>query len=120
MRELLLTLHGDRDRVFHWLGRPILEAARKRLKVYGAPSFSWQGLRRTCGSYLTNSPGIYGSSSAYQSARRLGHSVTVAERHYLGTIKGIPHSATTLEQAMDIEPEAQEVIELVRERFNGK
>ena len=35
--------------------RTLPEAARRRLvDTYGAPQFSWQTLRRTCGTYLTN------------------------------------------------------------------
>jgi hypothetical protein len=37
------------------------------------------------------------------SARQLGHSVAVAERHYLGVHRGIPKDAHTLEAAMQIE-----------------
>lgn len=81
-----------------------VESARKRLLgVYGAPRFSWQNLRQTTGTFLTNAPGIYGAASVFMSARQLGHSVTVAERHYLGVVRGIPREARTLEQAMQIE-----------------
>lgn len=117
LRAMLDVMAKDNDRVFHWLGRPILEAARKRLKAGGAPSFSWQGLRRTTGSYLTNAPGIYGGAAAFHSAKRLGHSVAVAEKHYLGTVKGIPHTAKTIEAAMGIENEAAEIVELCKERL---
>jgi integrase len=108
-------------RVFDWLTEDTLNAARKRLKAAGAPAtFSWQALRRTCGTYLTNSPSIHGSASAFHSAKRLGHGVAVAEKHYLGTVKGIPHTAKTIEQAMSIEQEAREVVELVRRRLGGQ
>jgi len=81
-----------------------VESARKRLlNVYGAPRFSWQNLRQTTGTFLTNAPGIYGAASVFMSARQLGHSVTVAERHYLEVVRGIPREARTLEQAMQIE-----------------
>ncbi len=120
LRAMLDEMPKDTGGVFHWLGRPILEAARKRLKVGGAPSFSWQGLRRTTGSYLTNAPGIFGAAAAFHSAKRLGHSVSVAEKHYLGTVKGIPHAAKTIEDAMGIQVEAAEIVELVRERFGGQ
>lgn len=107
-------------RVFHWLTGDILNAASKRLKASGAPAaFSWQALRRTCGTYLTNSPGIHGSASAFHSAKRLGHGVAVAEKHYLGTVKGIPHKARTLESAMALEQEAAEIVALTSERLGG-
>jgi integrase len=79
-------------------------AAAKRLRAeHGAPpAFTWQVLRSTTATYLTNAPGIFGAASAYRSARQLGHSVTVAERSYLGVVK-VPPGATTLEAAMGID-----------------
>lgn len=87
------------------LSEGVVEASAKRLRTtYGAPShFTWQMLRRTCGTYLTNAPGIFGASSAYRSAKQLGHSVQVAEKHYVGLIRGIPRDARTLEGAMQLE-----------------
>ncbi|MCW8141618.1 MAG: hypothetical protein KIT58_22165, partial [Planctomycetota bacterium] len=114
------------------LGRDVIEAARKRLvgtttrrasdandggepngrdgRGYGAPRFTWQHLRQTCGSFLTNAPGIFGAASAFKSARQLGHSVQVAERHYLGVVH-VPPDARTLEAAMGIEQEVSEIVE---------
>ena len=69
-----------------------------------------QMLRVTCACYLTNAHGIYGSASAYHSARRMGHSVTIAEKHYLGLVRGIPTDARTLEAAMGIEEQAAEAL----------
>jgi hypothetical protein len=43
-------------------------------------------------------------------SRQLGHSVLVAEKHYAGLIRGIPIEARTLEAAMQIEREADQVI----------
>jgi hypothetical protein len=43
-------------------------------------------------------------------SRQLGHSILVAERHYVGLIRGIPIEARTLEAAMQIEREADQVI----------
>lgn len=106
LRSLLASMReesGREGRVFK-LTRPQAEAAAKRLrKEYGAPrSFTWQTLRRTCGTFLTNAPGIFGAASAYRSARQLGHSVQVAERHYVGVERGISRDAHTLEAAMQI------------------
>jgi len=87
-----------------------VKAAAKRLGKRGAPTgWTWQALRRTCGTYLTNAPGIFGAASAYRSARQLGHSVTVAERHYLGVVK-VPKEATTLEAAMGCEAEIEAIV----------
>jgi integrase len=86
------------------------DAARKhRLEQYGAPRFSWQRLRQTCATFLTCAPGIFGGASAYRSAAQLGHSVAVAERHYLGLLRDIPREARTLEAAMGIEDLAEQV-----------
>lgn len=83
----------------------------ERLRVNGAPdSVTWHVLRATCGTYLTNAPGIYGAASAYRSAKQLGHSITVAEKHYLGLVRGIPATAKTLEAAMGVEKLAQQII----------
>jgi integrase len=82
----------------------VVETARSRMKELGAPKeFDWQLLRSTCGTYLTNAPGIWGSATVFMSAKQLGHSVVVAERHYLGVHRGIPKDAHTLEAAMQIE-----------------
>jgi len=87
-----------------------VKAAAKRLAKYGAPpGWSWQALRRTCGTYLTNAPGIFGAASAYRSARQLGHSVAIAERHYLGVVK-VAKEATTLEAAMGCEAETAAIV----------
>jgi integrase len=90
----------------------IVDAAAKRMRTeFGAPSkFTWQMLRATCGTYLTNAPGIFGAASAYRSAKQLGHSVAVAQRHYLGLIRGIPRDARTLEQAMQIEDPVKRIV----------
>lgn len=84
----------------------LVEAARSRLltdKEFGAPKFDWQMLRSTCATYLTNAPGVFGAATVFLSARQLGHSVTVAERHYLGVHRGIARDAHTLEAAMQVE-----------------
>jgi ribosomal protein L27 len=94
LRAMLAALHlrsGGKGSVFG-LSKGAVDAAAKRLRgEYGAPdTFTWQALCRTCGTYLTNAPGILGAASAYRSAKQLGHSVQVAERHYLGPRAGHP------------------------------
>lgn len=82
----------------------LVDAARARLlDEYGAPKFDWQALRSTCATFLTNAPGIFGAATVFMSARQLGHSVQVAERHYLNVHRGIPRDARTLEAAMQVE-----------------
>jgi integrase len=114
LRALLVKLHkqrGGQGRVFT-LTEGLVEAAAKRLKAdYGAPnSFTYQGLRRTCETYLVNAPGIFGAASAYRAAKQLGHSVQVAEKHYLGLVRGIPRQARTLEAAMQIDKLAKGIV----------
>lgn len=93
------------------LSRDVAEKARGRLvRVYGAPAFSWQRLRQTCATFLTNAPGIYGGAAAWHSARRTGHSVLVAEKRYVGLVADIPPAARTLEAAMGIEDLAAAIV----------
>jgi integrase len=114
LRSLLEGMQPDdaSGPVFPELSAGVLKAAALRLaRDFDAPgSFTWQALRRTCGTFLTNAPGIFGAASAYRSAKQLGHSVTVAERHYVGLVRGIPPTATTLEAAMGIEAQMKAVI----------
>ncbi len=113
LRRLLETMHEKRSTsLVFGLTRDAAKSAAKRLKAeYGAPArFGWQSLRRTCGCFLTNSPSIFGSASAYRSAKQLGHSVAVAERHYVDVVRGIPRDAKTLEAAMLIEAQVERVI----------
>lgn len=107
LRKLLATLHLKSDKkgsVFNLTRDTANTALRRMQKEFGAPSGAgWQALRRTCGTYLTNAPGIFGAASAYRSAKQLGHSVQVAEKHYVDVARGIPRDARTLEAAMQIE-----------------
>lgn len=96
------TIKDESGRMqFTPMRRALAEAARRRLiDTFGAPAFTWHDLRRTCGIFLTCAPGIYGGASAFMSAKRLGHSVTVSEKHYAGALSNLPAEARTLEDAM--------------------
>lgn len=108
-----LRLRGGHGRVFPGITRGAAEAARTRLvRDYGAPTWTWHMLRRTCGSLLVCG-GILGSAGPFLTAKRLGHSVAVSEKHYLGAILGLPKDATTIEQAAGIEAEAKAIIRAV-------
>lgn len=86
------------------LSEELADNCRSRLiKNYGAPAFTWQELRRTCGTFLMCSPGIRGENAAWLAAARLGHSLEVAQRHYWGVLTNVPAVAKTLEAAMGIE-----------------
>lgn len=77
---------------------------RRMISEFGAPPFTLQRLRQTCGSYLTCAPSIFGAAAAFLSSKQLGHSVVIAERHYVGVIRWISPDARTLDAAMQIEP----------------
>ena len=116
VRELLAAMRLRDPKAIYVFGgdRPVgdgrLKAILYRLaKTYRAPSFTWQRLRKTCASYGTNAAGVYGAASVFLSARRLGHSIAVAEKHYLGLVT-VPDGARTLEQAMGVEKIAAKVV----------
>jgi integrase len=96
---------GTGDRLFTVTANELKQASLRLRRKFKAPeTFTWQVLRSTCATYLINAPGIFGAASAYRESRQLGHSVAVAEKHYAGLMKSIPHAAKTLEQAMGIAP----------------
>ena len=120
LRRLLAVLRlktGGKGSVFG-LTRGEATAAQRRLEAeYGAPEGSgWQALRRTAGVFMTNSPGLFGAAAAFRSAKQLGHSVQVAERHYVDVMRGIPHDARTVEAAMQIENQLVRIIAAVGEQ----
>lgn len=110
VRELLEAMKADKGRAAYVFGgkhpmtKTAAEAARRRLiGSYGAPkAFTWQLLRSTCATYSCNAPGIFGDAASFSSAKRLGHSVEVSEKHYAGQLM-VSREARTLEQAMGIE-----------------
>ncbi len=110
LRNLQETQKGDL--VFDLTADQAKAAHRRLMKDPKSPSFTWQCLRRTCGTILTNAPGIYGGASAFMSAKRLGHSVAIAERHYAGILNKLPAKAKTLEAAASIEDLANSIASL--------
>lgn len=113
-----MRLSAGRDPYVFGGGAPLprhaAEAARRRLvNRFGAPAFTWHDLRRTCGTYLACAPGIYAGAGAFHAAKRLGHSVTVAERYYAGVVTDIPREARTIEAAMGIEVLAKQIVDAV-------
>lgn len=126
LRSLLARLRlcsSGKGRVFPLTANTVDAAAQRLRDDFGAPPrFTWQGLRRTCGTYLTNAPGIFGAASAYRSAKQLGHSVQVAERHYVDIARGIARDARSLEAAMQVGDQLGRVVSMVaaRHRMPGK
>jgi hypothetical protein len=88
---------GATGRVFGALtGNAVTKACNRLISEFGAPPFTWQLLRSTASTYLTNAPGIFGAVTAFGSAKQLGHSVTVAEGHYAGLTRVRPDGAGEL------------------------
>ena len=118
LRRLLAAMKlksGGRGKVFTMTEHEVNAALKRLIGEYGAPAgSSWSAFRRTCGCYLTNAPGIFGSASAFRSAKQLGHSVQIAERHYVDVVRGIPRDARTVEAAMQITQQFDRVIAAVR------
>lgn len=87
-------------------------AAMDRLRnEYNAPpTFTYQVLRVTTQSFIASAPSVYGSASIFLAARRGGHSVAVCEKNYAGAVKNISPEARSIEAAMGIEREADQVI----------
>lgn len=100
--ERMALQRAGRAHIFGPMRRDVAEACRRRLiGRFGAPVFDWHTLRRTAGTFLTCAPGIYGAASAFLSAKRLGHSVVVAEKLYVGAVD-VSRDAQALEAAMGV------------------
>lgn len=85
------------DRVFDFTPDEVRAATRRLVDDFNAPVWSPQALRRTCSTYFTC------AFNAWRSAKSVGHSVVVAEKHYAGLVKNLPKSCATLEEAMQLE-----------------
>lgn len=81
-----------------------------RLEKESGVAFGAHVLRRTAGTLLACAPGVFGGASAFLAAKRLGHSVQVAERHYAGALNGLPADARTLEAAAGVEDLAAAIV----------
>jgi integrase len=104
-----LRLRTPGDLVFPVMTRGTLEAAGKRLVGrYKAPAWTMHTLRRTCGSVLVCA-GLYGESGTFRTAKRQGHSLVIAEKHYLGVME-LPRSAKSIEQALGIAELAERIV----------
>jgi integrase len=108
---------AGRGLVWPGMTEDVAKDSMDRLRVtYGAPpTFTWQALRRTCSTFLVNSPGVFGSASAYLAARQLGHGVSVMERNYSGLAHGIDPSLRNLESVLAIEDDADRIVRAVSE-----
>lgn len=115
LRALLAGLalrRGSQSLVFGDYSPTTWECQRVRLiERYGAPTFTANTLRRSAGTVLSCSS-VYGAAGAFLSARRLGHSVTIAERHYAGALHGLPLDARTFEDCAGIRSECEQIVRL--------
>tara|TARA_R110002072_G_scaffold303012_2_gene491339 strand:- start:1808 stop:3016 length:1209 start_codon:yes stop_codon:yes gene_type:complete len=85
-----------------WSRHKVDPARVRMIEKFGALAFRWQELRQTTATYLTNAPGIFPGAGAWRSAKQLGHSVQIAEKHYAKLHKNIDPDAETLDEAMDL------------------
>jgi integrase len=105
---------GGRGRVWDVTEDEAKGALKRLRKDFGAPAaFSWQALRRTCSTFLVNSPGIFGSASAYMASKQLGHGVGVMEANYAGLVHGIDVSLRNLESVFGIKEHATRIVKQV-------
>ena len=81
-----------------------------RLERESGVTFTAHTLRRTAGTYLACAPGVFGGASVWLAAKRLGHSVAIAEKHYAGALSGLPADARTLEAAAGVEDLAEAIV----------
>jgi integrase len=83
--------------------------------AYGAPEFTWQKLRVTSRSAC----GAAQLMDADRMARHYGHSPQVAFEHYAGDMPGVSADASSLEEALGIEAELDEIITATKARARG-
>lgn len=108
---------GGKGRVWPFTGDELNQALKRLRTKYGAPKrFELRALRRTTATYLTNAGSIYAAASVWRSAKQLGHSVDVAEGHYLGLVRNIDPKADTLEAALEITDEIAHVVDAMQIR----
>jgi hypothetical protein len=102
---------GNAERVFD-LSEDTLKRSNERLvSEYGAPAgFTWKLLRSTCATYIMNSNVVQVGDKALRESVQLGHSIEVANEHYITVHRGIDVNARTLEAAMRIESEMREIV----------
>jgi integrase len=106
MRELIRGRAGH-ERVFR-MSYQSMGSLSKRLRAAGRTppkGFCMKDLRSTCATY--QSP-LVGNAKA--KADRLGHTLAVAEEHYLALPSGTPLTAPDLETVMQCAPELREII----------
>ena len=106
LRDMLGRMREVKDtgRVFDELTvEGVRRSADRISKKFKGPAFTRHGLRRMCKTFLVMS-NVYGSQARALdlASRQLRHTVEVADRHYVGDMRGVQH-ATTLEEAMGIE-----------------
>jgi len=112
--DLMRTLtrgRAGREYVFR-MGYQAIGLIAKRLGKAGrtAPAgFCLKDLRSTCATYQSPLPG-----NAKAKADRLGHTLQIAERHYLSIPSGTPLTAPDLETVMKCKAEMREVIARVK------
>jgi integrase len=114
LAELLRVLVGDREPDERLLDAEYdaIGCAMAGLIELGAPAdLTTKTLRSTCCSYQLPLPG-----DLKRKAERMGHTLAIAERHYLALPRGIVASAPSLEVAMECDAELATLIDRARTR----
>ena len=101
-----------------WTRQGLAKVRLRLMNTYHAPAFTWSqragrtpSLRATCATYSVNAGGIWGDAAHFASAKRLGHSVVIAEKRYAGRWR-VPREAKDLEQAMEIADEIARLVDV--------
>jgi hypothetical protein len=109
MRELIQGRPG-REYVFRVSYQQMGNRMKRMRKMPKAPkAFCFKNLRSTCATYQSPLPG-----NAKAKADRMGHTLQVAEQHYLALPSGTPLTAPDLDTVMQCGAELREVIARVR------
>jgi integrase len=109
MRELIQGRPG-REYVFRVSYQQMGDRMKRMRKLPKAPkAFCLKNLRSTCATYQSPLPG-----NAKAKADRLGHTLAVAEQHYLALPSGTPLSSPDLDTVMQCGEELREIIARVR------
>lgn len=93
------------------VARSVLATARYTIAAKLGLAFDCKVFRRTCGTFLTCAPNIFGAAAPYMSAQQLGHTVEVAQKNYLGLVQ-VDRAHTTTEAAMDLQVNLSECPQL--------
>jgi len=112
LAELMRALTSGRkhgyERVLRTGYQAMGDKAKKLIKLGAPADFQMKDLRSTCATYQSPLPG-----NAKAKAARMGHTLAVADMHYLAIPGGTPTEAPDLETVMKCAEQVREVIRRV-------